>query len=305
MRTRSSRLRMFTDAIAANIMPAYEAEQLLHQAPAQDSRPGARRRTTSASDTQSNPFESTPSPLSYNRHVPPPQFELHSPSSNAPSSDVMMRNIVMGTALLVAMLMFMHAAVYVAIFVVGVLTPAWRTFKCMEGRPDSDVLVQLVDDDDYDDQVIDVDNMHLRHENGQQTMHNWHAYWVLFALLFTTDSLLIRLILPTILPTTLYNTILFALLSWMTRNKAANSAFVYGAFVRPTLLKVENFVDDAAAKAMFHMDRASQQLVLGVHEVITPLVKQLEQAATSTAAQMQQHHQIDRPRRRHSSRNQR
>lgn len=312
MRTRSNRLRMFTDAIAANIMPPYEAEQLLRQAPAHVPRPAPRHRSAPVPDAPANPFETTPSPPSYNRHDPP-HFHPHSPPSAPPYSDLMMRNIVVGTTLLVTTLMFMHAAVYVAIFVVGVLTPAWRTFKCMEGRPDFDVLVQLLHDDDHHhhhhhhDQVIDVDSVNLRHENGQQTIHNWHAYWVLFALLFTTDSLLIRLILPSTMPTTLYNTMLFALLSWMTRNKAANSALVYGAFVRPTLLRIENFVDYAAASAMFHTDRASQRLVLGIHDAITPLVNQIEQAAKSTATQIQQQqqqqqHQLERPRRRRSPR---
>ncbi|KAI0559458.1 TB2/DP1 HVA22 [Gracilaria domingensis] len=285
MRTRSSRFRFFTDALASNAMPLPDMSDLMRQAPTTDPNRPTRRpsRRTSHSSPSQNPFE-TDSSL-HSNHVP--SF-LRSNSAEE-SSDLMMRNIVLGATLLMAMFMFLHAALYVGIFLVGVLMPAWRTWKCMEGRSSSNVLVELLDDDS-DSNALNMNGTNLRDVGSDQSLRNWQSYWIIFALLFTFDSLFIRSVFSasSFITSPFHNTIAFALLSWLSKSGAANSAALYSAFVRPTFLKLEDSVDSMAANAMIHMDRASQQVIVSVHEAIAPVVRQLEQAATATATQMQQ-----------------
>ncbi|CAN8072487.1 unnamed protein product [Agarophyton chilense] len=260
---------------------------LMTQAPTTNPNRPTRRAShhKSLSEPALNPFESDdtmPPGESHDSSHSRRQQTVHS-SNVAGPSDLMLRNIVIAVTLLMAAFMFLHAALYVGIFVVGVLAPAWRTFKSMEGRSASNVVIELLDSDEDD-----ANNLNLRDVEADSSLKNWQQYWVLFALLFTVDALIIRSVFSSAITSPIHNTIAFSLLSWLTKNRAVNAASVYKKFVRPSFLKLEDGVDSMAATAMVHMDRASQEMIVLIHEAITPVVRQLEQAATVTTAQIQQ-----------------
>ena len=59
---------------------------------------------------------------------------LTTPTAPLLSSDAVLRNVAFVSVLFALALLFLNIALYIAVVSVGILVPAWRTFKTLE-RP--------------------------------------------------------------------------------------------------------------------------------------------------------------------------
>lgn len=231
----------------------------------------------------------------------------------------MLRNVAILAVAGTIALAFLNLFLYLAIFAVGLLAPAWQTFKALEARdaaaakPKPVQVIEVTEDgsqeSDDDDWVPESlkraaaaerrarreeelrsrreEELRVEKSENEEALRNWQAYWVMAGLLFASDGVL-RPILGSMLPRALYGAGLFSAVTWLTRNRGGNAAAVYAAVVRPMFLKSEVAVDKAVDKMMKQMDVVSRQAVVGVNQVVAPYARQLEHAAAETGRQLQE-----------------
>lgn len=226
--------------------------------------------TDSDSDPSYQPPLATPQPARPTRHssrsTPNRHMRTHAVQPHR-SSDMVLRNVTIVGICLTISLLFVHLFLYVAIFVVGILMPAWQTFKSLEAR-DRTLVVELTADDGLSEIITDT---------PQAT--NWQAYWIIAAIMFAMDGLIMSLFIKPFLPGPLYHAGIFALVTWLTRGGGGNAKLVYDLYIRPTFLKWEEGVDHVTDKVVRKLDDATRHAAGAIHDVMAPYARHLEQIA--------------------------
>lgn len=281
MRTRSSVRQSWFDSSSA--------------VPNMTERPNRQSRRRPRSTSQSNPSPSSSS--EHNQHPPPIQTinPTYPTTSTAPllSSDAILRNVAFVSVLFALGLMFLNIALYVAVVSVGILVPAWRTFKTLE-RPS-----QQIDIIEIDDELIHIPSpsqTQQQLQNEQQNsardleveMRNWHKYWILTGFIFALHCFLINPFVSTIVPDSLYKASLLSLFTWLNSYKASNAARIYDTFIKPTLSRSEHTIDVAVESLLTYLDSFTQHIILGVNQAVEPYARQLGHAADITRRRIEE-----------------
>lgn len=193
------------------------------------------------------------------------------------SSDTVLRNVAFVSVVFAIGLMFLNVALYIGVMMVGIMIPAWRTFKQLE-QPvqhniieDVDAPITLVTSDDSD-----------------PSLRNWHKYWILTAILLTLHAFIFRPFLPSFLPTTLYHAGVMCIFSWLNSNKAANAALLYDSFVKPALARSEHMIDVCVESVLAQSDSFTRHIILAINQAVEPYARQLEHAANASRRQMEE-----------------
>lgn len=195
-------------------------------------------------------------------------------------------------AILIALfaLPFLDYALELALLFVGVLAPAWASFKSLERRAgvkkdEDDVVVELLDSDGDGADYNDTREHIVKDPRAVLIARSWQAYWILAALLYAMEKMMILPLLGRLLPSSAYNAMLLAGLVWLTRDNATNAKRIYDEFVKITFIGVEDGVDGGVHWVKTKLDILCQQIVVLVHDGLTPIVKQLKQAGLDTEQQ--------------------
>lgn len=216
----------------------------------------------------------------YNNNTPVyPNASMTTPPSRSAhlSSDAVLRNVAFVSVVFAIGLMFLNVALYVGVMMVGIMIPAWRTFKHLE-RP---VQHNIIDDVDAPITVVASDNF-------DPTLRNWHKYWILTAILLTLHAFVLRPFLPSFLPTTLYHAGVMCIFSWLNSNKAANAALLYDCFVKPALSRSEHMIDVCVESILAQSDSFTRHIILAINQAVEPYARQLEHAANASRLQMEE-----------------
>lgn len=292
MRTRSNARRsLFSDS--AGLSDPLGA----HQHNSWSSPLRARRRRASSSPYSE---ESDDSPIS-----PAPPLPPRMPSARLLSPEAVLRNTAVAGIILALGFLFLKFVLHIAVILTGVVIPAWRTFKSLE-RPraplqesvefieiDGDMVqVEDLSDDAGIDGTSDPIARNPRSVNMPRSARNeqlgvWHKYWILMAILFTLDSMLLRPFVFAIIPTPIYHAVLVWLFAWLNSSRAGNAAAIYDGFVKPVLLRSEHVVDVGVTAVLGHVDYISRHIILGANRIVEPYARQLEHAAAVTRRQME------------------
>lgn len=209
----------------------------------------------------------------------------HAPSAPLLSPDAILRNVAFVALVGTLALMFLNVALYVGVVAVGVLVPAWRTFKTLE-RPADPIEIVEIDGDLV--QIPSTSPGETGYGGANLALRNWHKYWILATILFTTHAFVGRPFITAVIPVALYRVALLSLLSWMNANHGANSAHVYDTVVKPALIKSEHAIDVCVESALGQIDYFTRQVILAVNQVVEPYARQLEHAAEVTRRQMEE-----------------
>lgn len=207
---------------------------------------------------------------------------------NLPRADIVVRNVAILGVVLAVGLLFLNFALYAAIFAVGVLGPAWQTFKSLESRNSqaAPVIIEVLDEED--DSLEEMPNFANAQSSGETAVCNWQAYWIMAALLFSLHGLILRPFLMRMLPNCLYHAMMLSAITWLTRHRGANAAYLYAAVVRPAFRKSEYAVDQAVTAALTNIDHVTRHAIISMNNAVAPIAKQLEHAAAATRHQLQQ-----------------
>ena len=189
-------------------------------------------------------------------------------SMSSHSSDAVFRNVCIVAVALTISLLFLHLLLYVGIIFVGILTPAWQTFKSLENRHQT-VVVEIDDDDDDTSEVI----------SATPEVSNWQAYWVIASILFASDQLLSSFLFRVTFSKPLYHSFLFCLVTWLTRRSGANAKLVYDVYIRQWLLKYEGGIDHAIDKIVAKLDAITRKSAGALYNAVEPYARQLEAVA--------------------------
>lgn len=135
----------------------------------------------------------------------------------------------------------------------GLVVPAWGTFKALERRP------------------------------GAAPLERFGAFWVLVAMVFAMDRLVLNRFLRPWLPGPAYDALLFVMLMWLGRNDGEKAERVYDGYVAPTLLKYEQGVDGAMAGIAERIDDVASYGLIKMSDSVRPIAMQLEHAASAAA----------------------
>lgn len=226
------------------------------------------------------------------------------PSSRLLSSDAVLRNTAVAAIFLSLGLLFLNFALYVAVILTAVVIPAWRTFKTLE-RPAPVVEVIEIDDEVVPVPVLpddsDLTAIHatgISHKTHSDALCVWHKYWVLVAVIFALNSVILHPFIFSMFPVPLYRSALLWLFVWLNTSYGANAAVVYDSFIRPLFLRSEHTVDVVVTSVLGHVDYISRHIILGVSRAVEPYARQLEHAAEVTRRQM-----AEQARRNHVPRN--
>jgi TB2/DP1, HVA22 family len=163
--------------------------------------------------------------------------------------------------------LMLSLALHLGIVAGGLVGPAWSTFKAIERRP------------------------------GSAPVTRWASFWVVAALLFGLDRLLLAAVLKPWLPGPMYSLMLFLSVVWLSRDDAVNTERLYGAVARPLFLRYEDSVDAALAGIADRVDDMSRFGLIQVSHAVKPIAMQLDHAA---AVAQEQHDRIAQ-RRRHKT----
>lgn len=202
---------------------------------------------------------------------------LNSSRSTHLSSDAVLRNVAFVSVVFAIGLMFLNVALYVGVMMVGIMIPAWRTFKQLE-RP---VQHNIIDDVDAPVTVVASDDF-------DPSLRNWHKYWILTAFLLTLHAFILRPFLPSFLPTTLYHAGVMCIFSWLNSNKAANAALLYDTFVKPALARSEHMIDVCVESVLAQSDSFTRHIILAINQAVEPYARQLEHAANASRRHMEE-----------------
>lgn len=266
MRTRSSRRTCWFDSAASSNGSADTA-----------ARGPRRRRAENNNNSDAGITEDFTTPHSEPGYPMTPSAPLLSP-------DAVLRNLAFVAVLGTLALLFINVALYVGVVVVGVLIPAWRTFKALE-QPATNVEIIEIDGDLVE---IPSSSPHaVSYDEVNDNLRNWHKYWILTAMLLAIHAFVGRPFVSPIIPGALYRVGFLCLFSWMNSNRGANAARLYDAFVKPTLLRSEHAIDVCVESALGHIDGFTRHIILAVNQVVEPYARQLEHAAETTRRQME------------------
>lgn len=281
VRTRSSRRPAWYEQAAAAASAAAAAAT---GARADSPRRRQRSRRTESPYTTYNSHPST-----YPSSSPPP-----SSSRSSSDADALLRTCAMVVGTIALGLVFLNVALQVALVTAAVLVPAWRTFKAVEAAPTAPpAVIEILDDDDDDDEGItegyvnanDFTELHCP-ESGYTA--RWQKFWVTAGVLFGVHAIFLRSIVGVIFPSALYRILALALFTWLNGNDAGNAATVYDGMLRPALLKSERAVDAAATSVLEYGDDCMRHAILAVNQAVKPYARQLEHAAATTRARMEE-----------------
>lgn len=239
------------------------------------------------------------------RAMPLGRFAASNPNEiSSLRSDNVLRNIAFIGIVGAVALTFLNIFLYTAIFVVGLLAPAWQTFKALEARdaiqePNVEVIEVSDDEDDADylppgtrrpsRTARKEPEKSLLQNQADSQLRNWQTYWVMAALLFAGDALLLAPAVCRVLPQPVYAAGLFAAVAWLTRYRGGNARAVYTAFVRPAFLRSEEFVDKAVEGMLGQLEAVSSSAIVQINAFVTPYARQLEHAAAMTGKQLKDH----------------
>ena len=160
------------------------------------------------------------------------------------STDRVVQNLVVLSMAMGAVFFFFDLAVTTGTVILGLLRPAWLTFKALEARPRA-------------------------RSRAVQDLRNWQMYWIVVSILFGIDWTL-NMVSFMKVPTMIHHAITFGIVAWLTRDHAANAAMVYENSIRPFLLKHEDSVDAIAIKLLKKADVFSRSALKQINHAVQP-----------------------------------
>lgn len=160
------------------------------------------------------------------------------------STDRVVQNLVVLSMAMGAVFFFFDLAVTTGTVILGLLRPAWLTFKALEARPRA-------------------------RSRAVQDLRNWQMYWIVVSLLFGIDWTL-NMVSFMRVPTMIHHAVTFAIVAWLTRDHAANAAMVYENSIRPFLLKHEDSVDAMGTKLLKKADVFSRSALREMNRAVKP-----------------------------------
>lgn len=184
------------------------------------------------------------------------------------SNGTLMANLAVGGVALLAAFAFITVVLQAAVVGVGVVNPAWQTFKALESK-ESETGSESSDDDDYVPP-----GLHAA---------NWAAYWVVAALLYLSSVVVALPAGLVSVPAPLVPAVLLPMLLYLTRDNAAQSRRVYDEFARPAFRMLEASVDGSVNAAVQHVEHLTGVALVQLYAAVEPYAQQLRQAATTHA----------------------
>jgi hypothetical protein len=187
--------------------------------------------------------------------------------SKAPLPSLALPHLALLCIAVSALALMLSLALHLGIVAGGFIGPAWSTFKAIERRP------------------------------GAAPVTRWASFWVVAAVLFGMDRLLLAAVLKPWLPGPMYSLMLFVAVVWLSRDDAVNTERLYDNIARPLLLRYEDRVDSLIGGIADRVDDLSRFGLIQVSNVVKPIAVQLDHAA---AVAREQHDRIAE-RRRHQN----
>lgn len=184
-------------------------------------------------------------------------------------------NLAVGAVAFIAALAFLTAVLQIGVVGVGIVNPAWQTYKALEVRERNSDGSSA--DEDSDDDEYSPPGMHAA---------NWAAYWVVAAMLYLSSMACALPAGLVTLPAPLVPALLLPMLLYLTRDNAAQSRRIYTEFARPAFRAVESSVDGSVVAAVQHVEYLSGVALVQLYAAVEPYAKQLKQAAAASARQI-------------------
>jgi len=270
------------------------------------SRSRASRRRNRAADDAPSEDTSRP-PVRRGRSAAPAAVQSNQDLTEVLRTDIVIRNVTVVAIFVTIAVFFVNIALHVAIIAVGVLAPAWQTFKALEERPlrtrttsslstgDRVVVEELADDIHASDETVRRGTQSSREDVGthsrtctEDEILNWQTYWIMAACFFAMEGLLFRPFLGRWLPAPIYSAGMFSAVGWLSGNRAGNARSLYTVAVRPAFLRSEDTIEMVLETVLHQIDVVSQQAVVQMNSFVAPYARQLEHAAAMTAKQLQE-----------------
>lgn len=182
-----------------------------------------------------------------------------------------------GAALMIislAALAFIGIALNGLVLGIGIINPAWQTYKTLETNDSED------DSTDSDDGNEYVPSAVLR--------NNWCCYWIIAAVLYLFIQILSLPATFVSLPQPLIPTLLIPSLLYLTRNNASNSHRVYNDVARPILNAARNSVDGSIDAALYHVEYITSIALVQFYAAVHPYTASLQRAATAAMNTIEQ-----------------
>jgi len=189
-----------------------------------------------------------------------------------PSNSNLVANLAVLAVGGIAVLAFVNIALSALMVTIGLINPAWQTYKALENNEENESYVPQ--DSEFDDDYVPAE-IHRT---------NWNCYWIIASILYVLVQLLsIPTFMMVSLPSSVIPVFLIPTFLYLTRNQAKNSHRIYKDALKPSLNYIENHVDDFLDMAVDRIEYLSSVAFVRFYNSIEPYTNQLQNIALTSA----------------------